>query len=107
VRHGSLVERERFATLPEALAELERRAEQIRDQGGLPQISGFRDYEPGDRVAARLELSGRGILSRADAGLDVMGDGALVCFRGAVVRRRLEPDRGRTPYETIAEALQR
>ena len=107
MRHGPRVERERHASLAEALAALERRAEQIRRDGGLGEVSAFRDYGPGDRVAARLELSGAGILRRAEAGLDVMGDGALVPYRGAIVRRRLEPERGRTPYEAIAETLRR
>jgi hypothetical protein len=105
VRHGSLVKRERFATLAEALRELERRAEEIRGEGGLGEISAFRDYAPGQRVAARLELTGSGILRRSEAGLDVMGDGALVPYRGAILRRRLESGRGRTPYDAISEAL--
>ena len=106
MRHGSLVERERYATLADALEELRGRAERIRGEGGLDDISAFRDYSPGQRVAARLELSGSGLLRRAEAGLDVMGDGALVPYRGAIVRRRLEPARGQTPYEAISAALE-
>ena len=106
MRHGSLVERERFATLGEALAQLQRRAEEIRGAGELGEISAFRDYAPAQRVAARLELSGSGVLRRSEAGLDVMGDGALVPYRGAIVRRRLEPAGGRTPYEAISAALE-
>ena len=105
MRHGSLVERERYMTLRPALEALKRRAEQIRAGGGLDEISAFRDYAPGDRVAARLELSGGGILRRTEVGLDVMGDGTLVPYHGAIVRRPLEPKPGRSPYEAIAEAL--
>ena len=34
-----------------------------------------------------------------------MGDGALVPFRGGVVRRPLETENGSSPYEAIEAAL--
>jgi hypothetical protein len=56
-------------------------------------------------VAARLEISGPGAIRRPEAGLDVMGDGALVPYRGAIFKRRLEPGRGESPFDVVGEAL--
>jgi hypothetical protein len=89
------------------VAELERRAEAVRAEGGLGEISAFRTYEPARRVAARLELSGPGILGRPEAGVDVMGDGSLVPYRGAIFKRRLDPPRGGSAYDAVRKALER
>jgi len=99
------VERERFASLEDAVAGLERRAEAIRAEGGLEETSMIRTYAPGDQVHARLELSGAGRLRRAEAGLDVMGDGRLVPYKGAIRKKQLAPRSGRSPYEAIRAAL--
>ena len=56
-------------------------------------------------MAARLEISGPGAIRRPEAGLDVMGDGALVPYRGAIFKRRLEPARGESPFDAVGEAL--
>jgi hypothetical protein len=105
IRHGSEVERERLDSLDDAIAEVERRAEAIRSEGPLDGVKAFRDYDPGQRVHARLELSGPGRLRRPEAGLDVMGDGRLVPYRGATFRRGLEPARGQSAYEALRAAL--
>jgi hypothetical protein len=105
VRHGPEVERESYESLDEAVAELERRAEQIRSEGGLDEVKMLREYEPRERVHARLEVTGPGLLRRSDAGIDVMGDGAVVPYRGAVMKRRLEPRGGQSPYDAVREAL--
>lgn len=105
VRHGPEVERERFESLDEAVAELERRAERIRGEGGLGEVKMLRTYEPQERVHARLEVTGPGLLRRADAGVDVMGDGSVVPYRGAVLKKRLEPRDGQSPYDAVREAL--
>jgi hypothetical protein len=105
VRHGPTVERERYGSLDDAVAELERRAEEIRAGGGLDEVTMLRTYEPAQRVHARLELTGPGLLRRPDAGVDVMGDGAVVPYRGAIVKRRLEPRGGQSAYDAVREAL--
>jgi hypothetical protein len=105
VRHGPEVARESFEHLDDAVAELERRAEQIRAEGGLGEARMLRSYEPGERVEARLEVAGPGLLRRSDAGVDVMGDGAVVPYRGAVMKRKLEPRGGQSPYDAVREAL--
>ena len=105
VRHGPKVERESFETLDDALEALERRAEEVRREGPLREVRVLRDFEPGDRVHARLELSTGSLLRGREAGLDVMGDGALVPYSGVVRKRRLEPGRDQSAFDTVREAL--
>jgi hypothetical protein len=100
------VEREGFATLDEAIAVLERRTQQIRSDGPLEEVSSLRDFEPGQQVHARLELSAGGLWRGREAGLDVMGDGALVPYTGVVRKRRLEPRDGETAFDAVREALE-
>jgi hypothetical protein len=103
IRRGSKVDRESFDDLNAAIEAAERHAAAARRDGALPAVSAFRDFEPGDRVSARLEISTGGLLRGRSAGVDVMGDGSLVAFRGGITRRDLEP-RGR---ETHFDALKR
>jgi hypothetical protein len=105
VRHGPRVRRESFVGIDEALAAMRERAAEIVREGPLQTVQGFRDYEPSDRVAARLELTTGGLIGRRQAGIDVMGDGALVPYAGVLQKRRLEarsPDRA---FEAVREAL--
>lgn len=105
IRHGPKVVREQHPTLEQALGALRASSERIRSEGDLPEVSMLRTYESGDLVNARLEISTGGILRGRDAGLDVMGDGALIPFRGGVFRRPLEPAAGETAYDVIETAL--
>ena len=107
VRNGPRVQRRSFDSLDEVLDALRREAEAARAEGDLPRISALRSFEPAQRVHARLEISAGGALRRRDAGLDVMGDGSLVPYRGGVVRRRLVPAEGETAYEALRRALER
>jgi hypothetical protein len=79
--------------------------ERIEAEGPLARVSALRTFEPGDRVAARLEITSGGVLRRSAAGLDLMGDGRLVAFAGAVGRRPLEPCDGETPYDAVRREL--
>jgi hypothetical protein len=105
VRHGPKVERETFDGLDEAIAAMERCAEEVRRAGPLREVKALRDYEPGEQVHARLELSTGGVLRGREAGVDVMGDGALVPYVGVVRKRRLEPGDGETAFEAVRGAL--
>jgi hypothetical protein len=105
IRHGPRVSREGHASLVDALAALRSHGERIRAEGGLDEVSLIRTYEPAERVKARLEISTGGVLRGRDAGLDVMGDGELVPFRGGVFRKPVEPAAGESPYEAVAAAL--
>jgi hypothetical protein len=90
VRVGPEVDKERYEDLDAALAAARARAAAVIAGGGLGTVKAFRDYEPGQRVQARIEVSGKGLLRGPEAGIDVMGDGSLVPYAGAVRRRRLE-----------------
>jgi|SRR5215208_3054842 len=105
IRHGPRVDHEKFDDLDAAVVAMERRSDEIRSEGPLRQISVLRDYEPGQRVHARLELSSRGFLLGKEAGIDVMGDGALVPYVGVVRKRRLETGSGQSAFDAIRGAL--
>jgi hypothetical protein len=99
------VERERFDSLREAMAELECRAEAIRAEGPLEDVSMIRDYDAEVQVHARLELSFGGPLRRKEAGIDVMGDGRLVPYSGAIRKKQLPIDGAETAYEALRDAV--
>ena len=105
VRQGPRVTRERFDDLDEAIAALERHAKEIRSAGPLKARKMLREFEPEAQVAGRIELSTGGLLRRGeDAGVDVMGDGTLVAFRGGLRRVELDPgDAG--PFQAVRRAL--
>jgi hypothetical protein len=105
VRHGSEVSHEGFESLDAAVAAMRERATAIRAEGPVGKASGFRDYEPRDQVHARLQLSRRGLLRKAVAGVDVRGDGELVPYRGGVRREELD-HRGETPFDAVRETLE-
>ena len=107
VRHGARVEREKYDELADALKELRRSAEQVLRDGGLPAVKMLREFEPADRVAARLEISTGGWLRGRSGGVDVMGDGSVVAFRGGMHRTPLEPRHDETPYDTVRRDLER
>ncbi len=106
VRRGPRVAREKFDDLDQAVAALERVADDVRRDGRLPQIKSLRDFEPGDRVAARLEVSTGGMLGGRTAGIDVMGDGRLVAYGGGVTRQPLEPRDGESHFEAVKRVLE-
>ncbi|MGN6257537.1 MAG: hypothetical protein ACTHN3_07285 [Solirubrobacterales bacterium] len=106
VRHGSEVEHEQFDDLEEAVAAMRERAMAIRSEGPVRPIKSLRDYEPGDQVQARLQLSRRGLFRKPTAGVDVRGDGAFVPFRGGVVREELDPSHHDTPFDLVRETLE-
>ena len=98
--------REDFASLDEAMGALEQRARQIRSEGPLDEVGSLRDFAPGEQVHARLELSTGGLLRGREAGVDVMGDGALVPYTGVIRKRRLDPDDGEGAFDAVREALE-
>ncbi len=106
IRNGSKVTRESHDDLAGALAALRSHAVQIRDEGGLREISMIRTYEPQDLVKARLEISTGGPIRGRDAGIDVMGDGGLVAFRGGVFRKEISAERGDAAFAAVERALQ-
>jgi hypothetical protein len=69
-------------------------------------VRSLRDYEPGDLVHARLQLSGRGLFRKPVAGVDVRGDGTFVPFSGGVGRAELDPTHHETPFDLVRETLE-
>jgi len=61
-----------------------------------------RDYEPGERIAARAEIRGP---SRVRAGADVHGDGRVEAWTGWLRRSVLEPRDGETPWDALAREV--
>lgn len=105
VRHGSDVSHQSFDDLDEAVAAMRQRALAIRAAGPVKEVSMLRDFAPGDQVNARLQLSGKGLLRKPVAGVDVRGDGTFVPYRGGVGREELDPTAYDTPFDLVRETL--
>jgi hypothetical protein len=106
VRKGSEVEHAQFDDLDEAVAAMRSRALEIRSEGPAKAVRSLRDYGPGDLVRARLQLTGRGLLRKPVAGVDVRGDGTFMPFRGGVGREELDPTNHETPFDLVRETLE-
>jgi hypothetical protein len=106
VRVGSAVEHLGFDDLGEAVAAMRRRALDIRSEGPARPIGSLRDFAPQDQVQARLQLSGRGLLRKPVAGVDVRGDGSFVPYRGNLAREELDPSGHETPFDLVRETLE-
>jgi hypothetical protein len=105
VRHGSEVSHESYETLDAAVAAMRERALAIRAEGPVEKVAGFKDFEPRDQVHARLQLSGRGLLRKPVAGVDVRGNGEFVPYRGGIGREELDPSGDETPFDTVRQTL--
>ena len=99
--------REKFGSLDEALADARRRVEEIRREDRLPPINFLREFTPDKRVAARIEVSGPGLIRSPEAGVDVMGDGTAVAYTGAIRKEGIEADSLDEAFERLAVALGR
>ena len=103
VRTGPKVERVTAETLAEALDAVELHARAAANTERRPPVdTRVRRYEPGDRVAVRAELRGRGV----NAGVDVRGDGSVEAWTGRIRRRPLELRDDETPYEALRRTVQ-
>ncbi len=106
VRNGSQVSHQSFDDLELAIGAMRQRALDIRAEGPARPVSALRDYAPGDQVRARLQLSGRGLLRKPVAGVDVRGDGQFVPYRGGMRREELDPTDYETPFDAVRETLE-
>jgi len=79
--------------------------DEVLAEGPLPQRKMIRDYDPEVQVAARLEISSGGLLGGTTAGIDVMGNGSVVPFKGGIMRQELEPKGSQTPFDAVRKAL--
>jgi hypothetical protein len=97
------VARDRFDDLGSALAQLEERGRELESGADRKPVASplGRKYDPVQQVAARLELSGRGVR----AGVDVRGDGSSEAFMGRVRRRLVEQRSGESAYDALRREL--
>jgi hypothetical protein len=100
------VDHESFDDLSEAVAAMRERALAIRAEGPVRPVRSLRDFEPGDQIHARLQLSGRGLFRKPVAGVDVRGDGTFMPFKGGVAREELDPTNHDTPFDLVRETLE-
>ena len=107
VRHGSSVGREKFGTLDKAIADARRRLEEIQRADRLPPVKMLREFTPAERVAARIEISGPGLIRAPEGGIDVMGDGRAIAYTGAIRKERIEVDSVDEAFQRLGEALGR
>jgi hypothetical protein len=105
IRHGSRVGREKFDSLDEAISDARRRVEEIRREDGLPEITVFRMHSPSQRVNARIEVSGPGLIRSREGGIDVMGDGRAIAYIGAVRKETIDADSLDEAFERLRSAL--
>ena len=105
VRHGSSVGREKFDSLDEAISEARRRVEEIRREDRLPEITLFRRHAPDQRVNARIEVTGPGLIRSPEGGIDVMGDGQAIAYTGAIRKETIEADTLDEAFVRLASAL--
>jgi len=107
VRTGPKFERLRFGELDEALDALQARAEKLAGTAPNEAVDvKFREYEPSEQVAARLELAGpERLLPSVRAGVDVHGDGSSEAYRGRIRRSVIEQRNGESAYQALRRAL--
>lgn len=106
VRNGPDVSHDDFDDLDEAVAAMRARALDIRAEGPLKKSSFLRDFEPGDQVKARLQISGGRMVRKVAAGVDVRGDGSFMPYRGILRREELDPTDYDTPFDLVRETLE-
>jgi hypothetical protein len=106
VRSGAEVDHASFDDLGEAVAAMRGQALRIRAEGAPKTTNLIRTFKPEDQVRARLELSGRGLLHKPTAGIDVRGNGNFVPFRGGLRREELDPSGHDTPFDLVRETLE-
>ena len=104
-RHGSEVTKGKFDTLDEALEHARDRVDAVRREGRLGTISMLREFTPDQRVKARIEISADRLFGGADAGIDVMGNGAVIAYRGGINREVLDADSLDQAFERLRESL--
>ena len=102
VRRRGVTDRERHASLPEALTALEARLDELcpRERRGTERALA-RELDPVKQVAVRGEIAGRGVRG----GVDVRGDGSLEAYTGRWRRTVVDPEPGETAYDALRRAL--
>jgi hypothetical protein len=98
-RIGPKVTKERYDTLDQALAAIERAMRDVRGRDGHSALG--RDYEPVRQVAGRFEVAG----PEGRGGIDVRGDGSAEAFRGRIRKELVERADGESAVDALRRAL--
>lgn len=106
VRVDSSVSRRGFDQLDDAIAAAEAATDEALRDGPMGKVRAFRNYEPGQLVKARIEISGKGLIFPPTAGLDIQGDGGMQPFTGGVRRKPLEANTRKQAFYAIRKALE-
>ena len=99
VRLGPKVERVRAGSLDEALGAAAERLEAAPRRDAVRLRS--REFAPVQQVAARAEISGRGVR----AGVDIRGDGSAEAWTGRWRRQVVAQERGESAYDALRRVL--
>ncbi|MBK5233236.1 MAG: hypothetical protein JJE13_09690 [Thermoleophilia bacterium] len=105
VRYGSDVTRQSFDDLEAAISAAEAMTEKVLADGPMDSVTGFKEYPPDQLVNARIEISGKGLISPPTAGIDIQGDGGMLGFTGGVRRQPIAADDRKQIFDGIREAL--
>jgi hypothetical protein len=81
--------------------------DEVRREGGLPRISAFREHAPDQRVHARIEISGPGLIRGSEGGIDVMGDGHAIAYTGVIRKQTIQADSLDEAVERLRTSLGR
>ena len=81
------------------------RVEEIQREDRLPAITLFRKHTPDQRVNARIEITGPGLIRSPEGGIDVMGDGHAVAYTGAIRKETIEADSLDEALDRLRDAL--
>jgi hypothetical protein len=108
-RAGPKVRRSSFQHLDPALDALESRGRELAAAAGRTPSSvdvKYKQFEPQQRVVARLELAGpQRLVPSVRAGVDVRGDGSVEAFRGRVRREIISAHGGESAYAALRRVL--
>jgi hypothetical protein len=103
-RSGAKVRKERHEQLADALAAMDRIAEELAEGAAARPVGGalIRRLDPVQQVVGRIELSGPG---RLRAGVDVRGDGSTEAYTGRLRRTLVEQRRAESPTDALRRVL--
>jgi hypothetical protein len=87
------------------LEDARRRVEEVRREDRLQTVNTLREFTPDQQVNARIEISGPGLMRAPEGGIDVLGDGAVVAYTGAIRKRTIDADTLDQAFERLREAL--
>jgi len=79
--------------------------EEVQREDGLPTISAFRTHTPDQRVQARIEISGPGLIRSPEGGIDVMGNGHAIAYTGAIRKETIDADSLDQAFSRLREVL--